>query len=119
MGGGNYFRGASTWDGIERATADYVGMLATVMNALCLQVSWVWGSGVEGLRRCLPGQQGLGFRVEGWVGPETLDTCKRSTACSTMLAQRASGRGIAPARPTHASHRLGFIGMLDGQGSGM
>lgn len=39
VGGGNYFRGASAWDGLERATADYVGMLATVMNALCLQVN--------------------------------------------------------------------------------
>jgi uridylate kinase len=39
VGGGNYFRGAATWDGIERATADYVGMLATVMNALCLQAA--------------------------------------------------------------------------------
>jgi len=39
VGGGNYFRGASAWDGLERATADYVGMLATVMNALCLQAA--------------------------------------------------------------------------------
>ena len=38
IGGGNYWRGADAWDGIERATADYVGMLATVMNALSLQV---------------------------------------------------------------------------------
>ena len=38
VGGGNYFRGASAWDGLERATADYVGMLATCMNALMLQV---------------------------------------------------------------------------------
>lgn len=37
VGGGNYFRGADAWDGLERATADYVGMLATVMNSLCLQ----------------------------------------------------------------------------------
>lgn len=41
VGGGNYFRGASAWSGLERATADYVGMLATVMNALCLQVGQV------------------------------------------------------------------------------
>jgi uridylate kinase len=41
VGGGNYFRGASAWKGLERATADYVGMLATVMNALCLQVRLV------------------------------------------------------------------------------
>ncbi len=38
VGGGNIFRGmTSTNDGIERVTADYMGMLATVMNALALQ----------------------------------------------------------------------------------
>lgn len=37
VGGGNFFRGVDRWDGMERATADYVGMLATVMNAVCLQ----------------------------------------------------------------------------------
>ena len=38
MGGGNIFRGleAST-QGIERAVADYMGMLATVINSLALQ----------------------------------------------------------------------------------
>jgi uridylate kinase len=48
VGGGNYFRGASAWAGLERATADYVGMLATVMNALCLQVRVVVMRVVEG-----------------------------------------------------------------------
>lgn len=38
VGGGNYWRGADAWSGIDRASADYVGMLATVMNALLLQV---------------------------------------------------------------------------------
>jgi uridylate kinase len=38
IGGGNIFRGLSgAANGIERATADYMGMLATVMNALALQ----------------------------------------------------------------------------------
>lgn len=38
IGGGNIFRGlAGSKNGIERATADYMGMLATVMNALALQ----------------------------------------------------------------------------------
>ena len=37
VGGGNFFRGVDRWEGMERATADYVGMLATVMNAICLQ----------------------------------------------------------------------------------
>ena len=38
IGGGNIFRGmAGAAKGIERATADYMGMLATVMNALAMQ----------------------------------------------------------------------------------
>lgn len=38
VGGGNIFRGmAAAAKGIDRATADYMGMLATVMNALALQ----------------------------------------------------------------------------------
>lgn len=38
IGGGNIFRGvAGEKAGIDRATADYIGMLATVMNGLALQ----------------------------------------------------------------------------------
>jgi len=38
VGGGNIFRGISgSEQGIERATGDYMGMLATVINALALQ----------------------------------------------------------------------------------
>jgi|SRR5437870_358550 len=38
MGGGNIFRGAELSEGgTERATADYMGMLATVINSLALQ----------------------------------------------------------------------------------
>jgi uridylate kinase len=38
IGGGNIFRGVSgAATGMERATADYMGMLATVMNALAMQ----------------------------------------------------------------------------------
>lgn len=38
VGGGNFFRGRNGGN-IDRATADYMGMLATVMNALALQDS--------------------------------------------------------------------------------
>jgi len=49
-GGGNIFRGLKgAAQGIDRATADYMGMLATVMNALALQ------NGLE--------QQGVATRV--------------------------------------------------------
>jgi uridylate kinase len=38
VGGGNIYRGmAASADGMDRATADYAGMLATVLNALALQ----------------------------------------------------------------------------------
>ncbi len=38
IGGGNLFRGVSgAAEGMERAQADYIGMLATVMNALAMQ----------------------------------------------------------------------------------
>jgi uridylate kinase len=38
VGGGNIFRGINGADkGMDRATADYIGMIATVMNALTLQ----------------------------------------------------------------------------------
>ena len=39
IGGGNIFRGvsASTQHGMDRASADYMGMMATVMNALAMQ----------------------------------------------------------------------------------
>ena len=51
IGGGNIFRGvAGGAAGMDRATADYMGMLATVMNALALQ---------DGLR-----QLGVASRVQ-------------------------------------------------------
>lgn len=38
IGGGNYFRGAELSErGMDRARADYIGMLGTVMNCLALQ----------------------------------------------------------------------------------
>lgn len=38
IGGGNYFRGAQLQErGMDRARADYIGMLGTVMNCLALQ----------------------------------------------------------------------------------
>ncbi len=40
VGGGNIFRGVQgAASGMERATADYIGMIATVMNAITLQDS--------------------------------------------------------------------------------
>ncbi|XP_024521272.1 uncharacterized protein LOC9644102 isoform X1 [Selaginella moellendorffii] len=41
VGGGNFFRGAN-WagaSGLDRASADHIGMMATVMNAIFLQAS--------------------------------------------------------------------------------
>ena len=38
VGGGNFWRGRTS-EGMDRTTADYIGMLATVMNALALQAA--------------------------------------------------------------------------------
>ena len=47
MGGGNFFRGAEMQaKGMERARADYMGMLGTVMNCLALQ-DFLEKSGIE------------------------------------------------------------------------
>ncbi|MEL6365638.1 MAG: UMP kinase [Pseudomonadota bacterium] len=47
IGGGNIFRGLSmAAKGMERASADYMGMLATVMNALAMQNA-LEGEGVD------------------------------------------------------------------------
>jgi uridylate kinase len=57
IGGGNIFRGVAPGaQGMDRATADYMGMLATVMNALAL---------ADAMR-----QQGITARVMSAIGIE-------------------------------------------------
>ncbi|HYN26723.1 MAG TPA: UMP kinase, partial [Burkholderiales bacterium] len=57
IGGGNIFRGVAGGSvGMDRATADYMGMLATIMNALALQ---------DAMRR-----QGLKSRVQSAINIE-------------------------------------------------
>ncbi|MDG2043290.1 MAG: UMP kinase, partial [Maricaulis sp.] len=47
IGGGNIFRGlAGAAKGMDRAAADYMGMLATVMNALAMQTA-LEGKGIQ------------------------------------------------------------------------
>lgn len=52
IGGGNIFRGVSaSAKGMDRATADYVGMLATVINSLIFQDSLEKKSVLQGFCR--------------------------------------------------------------------
>lgn len=68
IGGGNIFRGLSAAaGGIERSTADYMGMLATVMNALAMQ------SALE--------QQGVDTRV--------MSAIPMTTVCEPYIRRRA------------------------------
>jgi uridylate kinase len=68
VGGGNIFRGlAGAAKGMDRATADYMGMLATVMNALALQ------SGLE--------------RLE--VPARVLSAIPMPTVCESFVRSRA------------------------------
>ena len=47
VGGGNFWRGRQNLD-MNRSTADYMGMLATVMNSLCLQETLI-ANGVDAI----------------------------------------------------------------------
>ena len=48
VGGGNFWRGAEAQrDGMDRATTDYSGMLATIMSALALQDALERGYGIN------------------------------------------------------------------------
>ena len=69
LGGGNIFRGlAGAADGMDRSSADYMGMLATVMNALAMQ---------NGLER-----MGVPTRV--------LSAIPMSTVCEPYIRRRAT-----------------------------
>ncbi|WP_090632669.1 UMP kinase [Nitrosomonas marina] len=77
VGGGNIFRGMKTAnDGLDRVTADYMGMLATVMNALALQDAMKQAGLVPRIQSALridqvvePYIRGKAIRYlsEGWV----------------------------------------------------
>ncbi|MGB4811313.1 MAG: UMP kinase [Methylophilaceae bacterium] len=67
IGGGNIFRGvAPAAAGMDRATADYMGMLATVMNAMALQDAMKHG--------------GLNARVQSALNVEVVEPYIRAKA---------------------------------------
>jgi uridylate kinase len=85
VGGGNFFRGVSVGaQGMDRAQADYMGMLATVMNALALQDAFEKGG--------LPAAVLSGLAVAGVV-----EGYSRRTALAHLAAGRvlifAAGTG--------------------------
>ena len=87
VGGGNIFRGlAGAAKGMDRATADYMGMLATVMNALALQ------SGLERLG----------------VAARTLSAIPMPTVCESSSAPRRcitwSAGASSSSQPVQAIH---------------
>jgi uridylate kinase len=68
VGGGNIFRGmAASTEGMDRSQADYIGMMATVMNALALQ---------EALERA-----GVDTRVQSAI--------EMHAVCETYIRRRA------------------------------
>ena len=78
IGGGNIFRGVAGGSvGMDRATADYMGMLATVMNALAL---------ADAMRQAGPDRpRDVGHRASSrWSSP----TCA-PRRCSTSKRARS------------------------------
>lgn len=84
VGGGNFFRGGDRWPGLERTTADHVGMLATVMNGLSLQ-SALENEGIQ-VRPCHPFTQPTGALVA--AAARSKSTQVRSPFCSPRQRSR-------------------------------
>ena len=97
IGGGNIFRGvAGSSSGMDRATADYMGMLATVMNAMAL---------ADAMR-----QAGLNGRVQSALNIEqVVEPYIRGKAIryleegNTVIFAAGTGN---PSRPPHTAAAL-------------
>ena len=86
IGGGNIFRGvAPAADGMDRAQADYMGMLATVMNALALQ---------DAMR-----QVGVDARVQSALGIEFVEPYVRAKALRALEKGRVVIFGAGTGNP--------------------
>jgi uridylate kinase len=86
IGGGNIFRGvAPAADGMDRATADYMGMLATVMNALALQ---------DAMRHI-----GVEARVQSALGIEFVEPYVRAKALRALEKGRVVIFGAGTGNP--------------------
>lgn len=86
IGGGNIFRGvAPAADGMDRAQADYMGMLATVMNALALQ---------DAMRHI-----GVEARVQSALGIEFVEPYVRAKALRALEKGRVVIFGAGTGNP--------------------
>jgi hypothetical protein len=98
VGGGNIFRGmAGAAKGMDRAQADYMGMLATVMNALAMQNALGAAFGVPD-PRAIRHRDGQGVRA---LYPPPCRTPSGKGA-DRDLRRRRTGARISP--PTPAPH---------------
>jgi len=69
IGGGNIFRGVALGaQGMDRATADYMGMMATIMNALALQDAFKQ----RGIDARVQSALNIDQVVEPYIRPKTL-----------------------------------------------
>ena len=86
IGGGNIFRGvAPAAEGMDRAQADYMGMLATVMNALALQ---------DAMRHV-----GVEARVQSALGIEFVEPYVRAKALRALEKGRVVIFGAGTGNP--------------------
>ena len=101
VGGGNIFRGvAGAAGGMDRAQADYMGMLATVMNALALQD----GFERNGMTARVMSAIKMDEVAEPYIRRRAIKHLERATspssppALATPISPRTPPRRSAPAR---------------------
>ena len=99
VGGGNIIRGATaSREGLDRVSADYMGMLATVINALALQdvleKSGVGFHGLDELEASTPGPHGYVRNNQVESAPPGQDQCQFNRAGSyNLIAVSPQKRG--------------------------
>jgi uridylate kinase len=104
IGGGNYFRGAMLSErGMERARADYIGMLGTVMNCLALQ-DFCEKAGVE---TRVQTAIAMGQVAEPYVPRRAIRHLEKGHGTALLLDGHHSGAAGARGRRTGRAHGQG------------
>src|SRR5258706_568321 len=110
VGGGNIFRGlAGAAKGMERATADYMGMLATVMNALALHNALERQKTPARVLSAIP----MPTVCESYVRPKALHHLERGRVV-IFAAEKAGQRSSIDRRACRQIERGGLIIRQDG-----
>ena len=115
VGGGNIFRGlAGSAEGMDRSQADYIGMLATVMNALALQDAFERHGIFSRVQSAINMQEAAGTGNPYFTTDTTaaLRACELDVDC-VMKATKVDGVYDADPMKNPDAHRFDHISYME------